>query len=145
MKNFKNQSNCNNVLYVVFYYLSDDIIDFSYQWIWNFTFPDSNSFYSLTICLVFLYLQCIFYCMWILVGDEEKSGIFLEIQLFVSIILSAQVTFSYMWCFSGRWLLIPSKYNQLKLKIWKLGFEMRDIYLFDSSWRKCIHYMYLIQ
>ena len=56
-KNFKNQSNCNNVLYVVFYYLSDDIIDFSYQWIWNFTFPDSNSFY---IAWLYVWFFCIY-------------------------------------------------------------------------------------
>ncbi|CAB4044189.1 Hypothetical predicted protein [Paramuricea clavata] len=29
--------------------------------------------------------------MWILVGDAEKSGIFLEVQLLVSIIISAQI------------------------------------------------------
>ncbi|CAB4003876.1 Hypothetical predicted protein, partial [Paramuricea clavata] len=40
---------------------------------------------------VLLMIVCIFYCMWILVGDAENSGIFLEVQLLVSIILSAQI------------------------------------------------------
>ncbi|XP_046846937.1 integral membrane protein GPR155-like isoform X1 [Xenia sp. Carnegie-2017] len=34
---------------------------------------------------------CIFYCLWVLVGDDLTSGIFLEVELLISIILSAQV------------------------------------------------------
>ncbi|XP_028399439.1 integral membrane protein GPR155-like [Dendronephthya gigantea] len=43
------------------------------------------------VCQVLLMVVCIFYSMWILVGDEKMSGIFLEVQLLVSIILSAQI------------------------------------------------------
>ena len=41
-KNLKNEGNHNNVLYVVFYDLSDDTSDFSHKAIWNFTFFYNN-------------------------------------------------------------------------------------------------------
>ena len=43
------------------------------------------------VCQILLMIVCVFYCMWILVGDQKKSGIFLEVQLLVTIILSAQI------------------------------------------------------
>ena len=43
------------------------------------------------VCQVLLMIVCVFYSMWVLVGDEKKSGIFLEVQLLVAIILSAQI------------------------------------------------------
>jgi hypothetical protein len=44
-----------------------------------------------------MFVQCVFYGMWILVGDERTSGIFLEVQLLVNIILSAQVEFKQLF------------------------------------------------
>ena len=44
-----------------------------------------------------MFVQCVFYGMWILVGDEKTSGIFLEVQLLVNIILSAQVEFKQLF------------------------------------------------